>query len=1028
MGHLFAPGVAPVEPALAPGLRCLGDYELLEEIARGGMGIVYRARQISLGREVAVKVLRDSAVAGAEEVRRFRVEAAAAAGLKHPHLVTIHEVGEQDGQHFFAMDLVEGGDLAERTREGPLPPREAAALAATIAGAVQHAHERGVLHRDLKPSNVLINRQGQPVVTDFGLARTFDGASTLTLTGQVLGTPGYMAPEQAGGNGVVGPAVDIHGLGAVLYYLLTGRGPFVGGTMAETLRHVVEQEPVSPHLLNPEVSRDLAAVCLKCLAKRPVDRYGAAADLAADLWRVVRGEPTVARPAGTLLRMWRWCQRKPALAGALALSVCLALGGALGVLWQWRERREQLWHSLGREALFSRTSGQVGQRTNALAAVELAAAIRPSQFLRDQAVAALLLPDLGTSLTWKPQADYDHPLAYTRDLEHYLPYETSGRLSVRRTVDHRVVADLGRNQVTPNATAQFSPDGRFVAVLLDDGRLCVWDWRKARKVAEVQGRKPVWGLRSYDFAPDNRSLAYGDSLRGVCRIPLAGDTGEVILEARSGRVLRVSPSGRYLALARGTEVEIWDVAASRTLMASKLEAAAPFVLGLAWHPSEEILCVGGADTLFLWPWRQSGPRRVPGDGEGQEHFYPYFNSCGDLLFSAGGVWDAATGSLLLGLTPGVRSVALSADGRRLAANQVQVGYGLWEFPSPSVLRKFVTTAEPGSVVRTLDLQPGGRHLLAGGYDGWVLWDTDSGRAIARDWLPPTPTGPGITSVKFSFDGRAIYSIDRRGLRRWMLPEVLAAATSGCPATVGAGTLVGPLPGGAGPQANKAEFVGGGFSADGRVAVVVGNGAIVACESESGRAHPSIQMVRRSDNIIALSADGRWLATTRNNQEGGPDLYDLREGRHAHRLAEAAAAGMIWQPNTGELVTQTPSAAVFWQPGSWTRQRVFPWRSPGIDIGFVGFSPDGRTGWLNGLDGALQLVDLNHGVAWATWPPQRSHHLHGWETAFDAPRQRVYVAHAQGVLALDVAELRTQLARLGLDWPDDAPTGGFAPRR
>jgi serine/threonine-protein kinase len=196
-------------------------------------------------------------------VRRFRAEAAAAARLKHPHIISIHEVSDVDGQHFFAMDLVEGLNLAERTREGPLPSRQAADLVAQIAEAVQHAHEQGVLHRDLKPSNVLVDATGKPFVTDFGLARPLDAGSSLTMTGQVIGTPAYMPPEQATGKGTVGPAADIYSLGALLYHLLTGRAPFVGGTTAETLRHVVEQEPVSPQLLNPEVPRDLATICLK---------------------------------------------------------------------------------------------------------------------------------------------------------------------------------------------------------------------------------------------------------------------------------------------------------------------------------------------------------------------------------------------------------------------------------------------------------------------------------------------------------------------------------------------------------------------------------------------------------------------------------------------------------------------------------------------------------------------------------------------------------------------------------------------
>ena len=219
-------------------LRRLGDYELLEEVARGGMGVVFRARQVSLDRIVAVKVLRDAWLATPAQIKRFRAEAANAAKLKHPNIVAVHEVGEQGGQHYFAMDLVEGKNLAELTREGPLPPRRAAETVKKVAEAVQHAHQEGVLHRDIKPSNVLLDAQGEPQVTDFGLARPMDDESSLTLTGQVLGTPGYMAPEQVRGERV-GPAADVYALGAILFEILAGKAlhPSSEAGLADTITH-----------------------------------------------------------------------------------------------------------------------------------------------------------------------------------------------------------------------------------------------------------------------------------------------------------------------------------------------------------------------------------------------------------------------------------------------------------------------------------------------------------------------------------------------------------------------------------------------------------------------------------------------------------------------------------------------------------------------------------------------------------------------------------------------------------------------
>ncbi|MGH7968842.1 MAG: serine/threonine-protein kinase, partial [Limisphaerales bacterium] len=268
------------------GVKRIGDYELLECIARGGMGVVYRARQVSLQREVAVKVLLDPAYASPEQLQRFRSEAAVAAALRHPNIVAIHDIHESDGQRFFSMDFVAGKDLAELTRRGPLPPREAAHLVLKIADAVHHCHERGILHRDLKPSNVLVDAFGEPHVTDFGLAKRIDGVgqvaswtAQLTASGQVMGTPGYMSPEQATAKRDVGPAADIYSTGALLYHLLTGRAPFVGDTPTLVLRQVEEQEPVSPRLLNANVAADLETICLKCLAKEPRQRYGTARDL-----------------------------------------------------------------------------------------------------------------------------------------------------------------------------------------------------------------------------------------------------------------------------------------------------------------------------------------------------------------------------------------------------------------------------------------------------------------------------------------------------------------------------------------------------------------------------------------------------------------------------------------------------------------------------------------------------------------------------------------------------------------------------
>jgi serine/threonine protein kinase len=309
----------------------LGDYELLEEIGSGGQGVVFRVRQKSLNRIVALKVIGLGQWTTKTHLRRFRVEAEAAASLDHPGIVPIYEVGERDGQCYFSMKFVEGGQLDQVVKHGPLSIRQAAELSAKVARTVHYAHEHGILHRDIKPGNILLDAKGEPHLTDFGLARLVQSESTVTRTLEVLGTPSYMAPEQAAANNAkLTSATDLYGLGAVLYQLLTGHPPFAGGTTYETIKLLLETEPRAPYLWNPKVDRDLSTICQKCLEKDPQRRYSSASALADDLERWLKHEPIQARPTGILGRGKKWLQRNPTTAMAVALS--LALVAAISVI------------------------------------------------------------------------------------------------------------------------------------------------------------------------------------------------------------------------------------------------------------------------------------------------------------------------------------------------------------------------------------------------------------------------------------------------------------------------------------------------------------------------------------------------------------------------------------------------------------------------------------------------------------------------------------------------------------------------
>src|SRR5215472_13360167 len=325
------------EPRTKTGMRAasmlgeLGDYELLDEIGRGGQGVVFRARQKSLNRIVALKVIGLGQWATPAHLKRFRLEAEAAASLDHPCIVPIYEVGERDGSCYFSMKFVEGGQLDEVVKHTPISIRQAVELIAKVAHTVHYAHEHGILHRDIKPGNILLDAKGEPQLTDFGLARLVESESTVTRTMEVLGTPSYMAPEQAAGNNTrLTSATDVYGLGAVFYQLLTSHPPFVGGTTYETIKLLLEDEPRPPRLWNPKIDRDLSTICLKCLEKDPTRRYSSALALAEDLERWLKREPILARRTGLLARGTKWIRRNATTTVLAGLLVGLAV--AIGII------------------------------------------------------------------------------------------------------------------------------------------------------------------------------------------------------------------------------------------------------------------------------------------------------------------------------------------------------------------------------------------------------------------------------------------------------------------------------------------------------------------------------------------------------------------------------------------------------------------------------------------------------------------------------------------------------------------------
>lgn len=729
--------------------RPFGDYMLLEEVARGGMGVIFRARQVSLNRVVALKMILSGQLATEAERQRFRIEAEASAGLHHPNIVPIYEVGERAGRPYFTMRFIEGGNLAGAIGKYRGAPRAAARLVATVARAVHHAHERGILHRDLKPANILLDDHAEPLVTDFGLAKRVEGEAGLTQTGAVLGTPSYMAPEQAAGKSqAVTTAVDVYALGAILYELLTGRPPFKASSPLETIRMVLEREPERPRADSGRpLDRDLETICLKCLEKDPERRYQSAEALAEDLDRWQAGEPVRARATTAPERALKWARRHPAVATLSALAAT-AIAGLLGT---------GTWFTL-------RLRDEVKRVENANHQVRLESAAAKTA----RKEAELTLADMQTSSGVEADARGDPALAV-------LWFANAARLAhgdEERTLANRVrVRTWARKAALPTDGFQlksdsprelrFSPDGVQLLVI-DGARRCV-----IRDLVREQNVN--WTVPSEVFAacwsPDGRWLAFGlpgDAVevrlaQGGSVVHRLGVTGEV-------RGLAFSSDGRYLAAA-GNSVRVWDCS---TFAMTELSHPKP-VRTLTFSPRSERLATGCEDDRA---------RIFALDEHGTPQFEPVVHKSGlaPLFLSEGTqlltvssehealVSDAATGREIHKLHQDRIDAIAANHGGRYVALAGWMGAHLFDAASG---KEIGTGMRSRNWVRAVSFNPdGGSLATAGGDRAARLWLLPGGQS----WDAPIAHQGEVTRVAFAPDGRSLATAQADGLVRvWRLP-------------------------------------------------------------------------------------------------------------------------------------------------------------------------------------------------------------------------------------------------------------------